>query len=546
MLSGLMQERPLLISSLIEHAARCHPQAEIVSRTSEGPLHRCTYADISRRSRQVANALTALGVAPGERIATLAWNGYRHMELYYGVSGMGAVLHTINPRLFPEQIEYIVRHAEDQFLFFDLGFVPLVEKLAKAVPGVRGFVVMTDRAHLPVCNIPGLLCYEELLGAASDAYDWPQFDEHTASSLCYTSGTTGNPKGVLYSHRSSVLHAWAACAADGLAIGAAETLLLVVPMFHVNAWGMPYAGAMSGARLVMPGPALDGKSVYELLRDERVTLALGVPTVWLMLLQYVDGAGLKPRDELCLRRVVIGGSSAPRAMSEAFANAFGAFVVHAWGMTEMSPVGTVCNLLPKHEGYTLGQRLDIQEKQGRAVYGVEMKIVDDQGKRLPQDGQAAGHLLVRGPWITCGYYRDEGGSIVDADGFFDTGDVATIDSDGYLQITDRSKDVIKSGGEWISSIALENAAVAHPAVAEAAVIGAAHDKWQERPLLVIVRRPGQALTREAMLEFLQGRVANWWIPDDVAFVDELPHTATGKLHKLKLREMFKDYRLPSA
>lgn len=546
MLRGLMQERPLLVSSLIEHAARCHPQAEIISRTSEGPLHRCTYADISRRSRQVANALTALGVAAGERIATLAWNGYRHMELYYGVSGMGAVLHTINPRLFPEQIEYIVRHAEDRFLFFDLGFVPIVEKLAQAVPGVRGFVVMTDRAHRPVCNIPGLLCYEDLLGAASDAYDWPQFDEHTASSLCYTSGTTGNPKGVLYSHRSSVLHAWAACAVDGLAIGVAETLLLVVPMFHVNAWGMPYAGAMSGARLVMPGPALDGKSVYELLRDERVTLALGVPTVWRMLLQHVDDAGLKPRDELCLRRVVIGGSSAPRAMSEAFANTFGAFVVHAWGMTEMSPVGTVCNLLPKHEGYTLEQQLDIQEKQGRAVYGVEMKIVDDQGERLPQDGQAAGHLLVRGPWITSGYYQDEGGGIVDADGFFDTGDVATIDPDGYLQITDRSKDVIKSGGEWISSIALENAAVAHPAVAEAAVIGAAHDKWQERPLLVVVRKPGQALTREAMLEFLQGRVANWWIPDDVAFVDELPHTATGKLHKLRLREMFKDYRLPLA
>jgi len=541
-----MQERPLLVSSLIEHAARCHPQAEIVSRTSEGPLHRCTYADICRRSRQVANALTALGVVPGERIATLAWNGYRHMELYYGVSGMGAVLHTINPRLFPEQIEYIVRHAEDRFLFFDLGFVPIVEKLAQAVPGVRGFVVMTDRAHRPVCNIPGLLCYEDLLGAASDAYDWPQFDEHTASSLCYTSGTTGNPKGVLYSHRSSVLHAWAACAVDGLAIGVAETLLLVVPMFHVNAWGMPYAGAMSGARLVMPGPALDGKSVYELLRDEQVTLALGVPTVWRMLLQHVDGAGLKPRDELCLRRVVIGGSSAPRAMTEAFANTFGAFVVHAWGMTEMSPVGTVCNLLPKHEGYTLEQQLDIQEKQGRAVYGVEMKIVDDDGASLPHDGMASGHLLVRGPWITCGYYRDEGTSPLDAAGFFDTGDVATIDADGYMQITDRSKDVIKSGGEWISSIALENAAIGHPAVAEAAVIGAPHPKWQERPLLIIVRKPAQELTREAMLQFLAGRVAAWWLPDDVAFVEELPHTATGKLHKLKLRERFKDYRLPSA
>jgi acyl-CoA synthetase (AMP-forming)/AMP-acid ligase II len=464
------------------------------------------------------------------------------MELYYGVSGMGAVLHTINPRLFPEQIEYIANHAEDQYLFFDLSFVPLLEKLAVAVPGAR-FIVMTDRAHLPECSIPGLLCYEDLIAGQTGEYAWPQFDETAASSLCYTSGTTGNPKGVLYSHRSSVLHSWAACAVDGLALGAGETALLVVPMFHVNAWGMPYAGAMSGARLVMPGPALDGKSVYDLMRDEKVTLALGVPTVWLMLLQHVDAAGLQPKEELCLRRVVIGGSSAPRAMSECFETRFGAFVVHAWGMTEMSPVGTVCNLLPKHAGCSLEQRLAIQEKQGRAVYGVDMKIVDDDGAPLPRDGRSAGHLLVRGPWITSAYFRDEG-SVLDADGFFDTGDVATIDADGYMQITDRSKDVIKSGGEWISSIALENAAIAHPAVAEAAVIGAPHPKWQERPLLIIVRKPAQELTREAMLQFLAGRVAAWWLPDDVAFVEELPHTATGKLHKLKLRERFKDYRLP--
>lgn len=546
MLKGLMQDRPLLISSLIEHAARLHPRREIVSRTSEGPIHRCTYADIDRRTRQLASALTALGVTPGQRVATLAWNGYRHMELYYGVSGMGAVLHTINPRLFPEQIEYIVNHAEDCLLFFDLGFVGLVESLAGKIPGVRACVVMTDRAHMPECSLPGLLCYEDLIGGRSDAYDWPVLDENVASSLCYTSGTTGNPKGVLYSHRSSVLHSWAACAVDGLAIGAAETVLLVVPMFHVNAWGMPYAGAMSGARLVLPGPALDGASIYGLMRDEQVTLALGVPTVWLMLLQHVDTARLKPRDELCLRRVVIGGSSAPRTMSERFATDFGAFVVHAWGMTEMSPLGTVCNLLPRHAGLTLEERLAIQEKQGRAVYGVEMKLVDDAGVRLPCDGETAGHLLVRGPWVTRGYYRDAGAGLLDPDGFFDTGDVATIDADGYMRITDRSKDVIKSGGEWISSIALENAAVAHPAVAEAAVIGAAHDKWQERPLLIVVRKPGGELTRELMLEFLQGRVASWWIPDDVVFVDQLPHTATGKLHKLKLREMFKDYRLPAA
>ena len=545
MLKGLMQDRPLLISSLIEHAATCHPHGEIVSRTSEGPIHRCTYADIQRRSKQVARALTALGVQPGERVATLAWNGYRHMELYYGVSGMGAVLHTINPRLFPEQIEYIANHAEDQYLFFDLSFVPLLERLAGRLSTVRGFIVMTDRAHLPECSIPGLLCYEDLIAGQTGEYSWPQFDETAASSLCYTSGTTGNPKGVLYSHRSSVLHSWAACAVDGLALGAGETALLVVPMFHVNAWGMPYAGAMSGARLVMPGPALDGKSVYDLMRDEKVTLALGVPTVWLMLLQHVDAAGLQPKEELCLRRVVIGGSSAPRAMSECFETRFGAFVVHAWGMTEMSPVGTVCNLLPKHAGCSLEQRLAIQEKQGRAVYGVDMKIVDDDGAPLPRDGRSAGHLLVRGPWITRAYFRDEG-SILDADGFFDTGDVATIDADGYMQITDRSKDVIKSGGEWISSIALENAAIAHPAVAEAAVIGAPHPKWQERPLLIIVRKPAQELTREAMLQFLAGRVAAWWLPDDVAFVEELPHTATGKLHKLKLRERFKDYHLPGA
>ncbi len=545
MLKGLMQDRPLLISSLIEHAATCHPYGEIVSRTSEGPIHRCTYADIQRRSKQVAQALTALGVQPGERVATLAWNGYRHMELYYGVSGMGAVLHTINPRLFPEQIEYIANHAEDQYLFFDLSFVPLLERLAGRLSTVRGFIVMTDRAHLPECSIPGLLCYEDLIAGQTGEYSWPQFDETAASSLCYTSGTTGNPKGVLYSHRSSVLHSWAACAVDGLALGAGETALLVVPMFHVNAWGMPYAGAMSGARLVMPGPALDGKSVYDLMRDEKVTLALGVPTVWLMLLQHVDAAGLQPKEELCLRRVVIGGSSAPRAMSECFETRFGAFVVHAWGMTEMSPVGTVCNLLPKHAGCSLEQRLAIQEKQGRAVYGVDMKIVDDDGAPLPRDGRSAGHLLVRGPWITSAYFRDEG-SVLDADGFFGTGDVATIDADGYMQITDRSKDVIKSGGEWISSIALENAAIAHPAVAEAAVIGAPHPKWQERPLLIIVRKPAQELTREAMLQFLAGRVAAWWLPDDVAFVEELPHTATGKLHKLKLRERFKDYRLLGA
>ena len=542
---GLMQEGPLLISSLIEHAQRCHPDAEIVSRTVEGPIHRCTYRDVHRRSKQVANALHALGIAPGDRIATLAWNGYRHMELYFGVSGIGAVLHTINPRLFPEQIAYIVNHADDRYVFFDLTFAPLVEKLAPQLKAVEGFVAMTDRAHMPAIAVPNLICYEEWVGAQSAEYAWPAFDENTASSLCYTSGTTGNPKGVLYSHRSTVLHSFAVCTADGLGLSAAESALLVVPMFHVNAWGMPYAGAMCGAKLVLPGPALDGKSVYELMKAERVTLALGVPTVWLMLFAYVDASGVDPRAELAMTRVVIGGSAAPRAMSERFATQFGAYVMHGWGMTEMSPLGTVGHLLPKHRDYNLQQRLDLQEKQGRAIYGVEMKIVDGAGRELPHDGAAFGHLLVRGPWITREYFK-EGKSNLDADGFFDTGDVATIDADGYMHITDRSKDVIKSGGEWISSIALECAAIAHPAVAEAAVIGVSHPKWQERPLLIVVRKPGHDVTREELLGFFDGKVAHWWVPDDVAFVDELPHTATGKLLKLKLREMFKDYRLPDA
>ena len=543
---GLMQDRPLLISTVIEHAAKFHPAAEIVSRTCEGPIHRCTYGDIHRRSKQLANALTALGVKPGERIASLAWNGYRHMEMYFGVSGTGAVLHTINPRLFPEQIDYIANHAEDQYLFFDLTFLPLVEKLAASMKTVKGFVLMTDRTHLPAnTTIPNLRCYEDLLAEQSSDYDWPQFDENTASSLCYTSGTTGNPKGVLYSHRSSLLHSMMASAVDGLGLGANETALLIVPMFHVNAWGMPYAGALCGAKLVMPGPGMDGKNVYDLMRDEKVTLALGVPTVWLMLFQHVDANKLNPKAELSLKRVVIGGSSAPRAMSERFETDFGAFVMHAWGMTEMSPLGTVCNLLPKHRDYDLQQRLDVQAKQGRGIYGVELRITDDEGRILPHDGVAFGHLMVRGPWIVSSYYRGEGGEILDADGFFDTGDVATIDADGYMQITDRSKDVIKSGGEWISSIDLENAAMGHPAVAEAAVIGAAHSKWQERPLLIIVKKPDQALTRESMLQYLEGKIVKWWTPDDVVFVTELPHTATGKLQKMKLREQFKSYRLPT-
>ena len=544
MLKGLMQDRPLLISSLIEHATKFHPAAGIVSRTAEGPIHRCTYADIGRRSKQLANALTALGVKMGDRIGTLAWNGYRHMELYFGVSGMGAVLHTINPRLFPEQIEYIANHAEDQYLFFDITFAPLVERLAPLMKTVKAFVAMTDRQNMPVSNIPNLVCYEELIAAQSDRFDWPVFDETSASSLCYTSGTTGNPKGVLYSHRSTVLHSYAVCAVDGLGISARESALLVVPMFHVNAWGMPYAGAMCGAKLVMPGPALDGKSVYELMRDEEVTVALGVPTVWLMLFNHVRAVNADPRKELRLENVVIGGAAASRAMIETFEQKFGAAVKHAWGMTEMSPIGTVCNYLPKHRDFGEDERIALQTKQGRAIFGVDMRITDDDGKVLPNDGCASGHLQVRGPWITSGYFKGDGGEILDVDGYFDTGDVATIDADGYMQITDRSKDIIKSGGEWISSIELENAAMGHPGIAEAAVIGVSHPKWQERPLLVVVKKEGAELTRDDVLAFLSDKVAKWWIPDDVAFVEQLPHTATGKLQKMTLRGMFKNYRLP--
>jgi fatty-acyl-CoA synthase len=541
---GKMQHEEMLISSLIEHAARNHPEVEIVSRTSEGPLHRTTYGEVARRSRQLANALTRLGVQPGERVGTLAWNGYRHMELYFGVSGMGAVLHTINLRLFPEQLEYIVNHADDQYLFFDIGSAALVEQLAPKLPNVKAFVAMTDRAHMPANAIRDLLCYEDVLAGESEAFAWPALAENQAAALCYTSGTTGNPKGVLYSHRSSVLHAFAACSVDGLGIGRAETVLPVVPMFHVNAWGIPYAGAMCGARLVFPGPRLDGASIYELMCEEQVTLALGVPTVWSMLFRHVEDKGLSPKGELALRSVVIGGSAAPAPMIDTFEETFGATVVHAWGMTELSPLGTVCRLLPKHDALPGAQRMKLQCTQGRAPYGITIKIADAAGRELPRDGAACGHLKVRGPWVAAGYYRDEGGAVLDEDGWFDTGDIATIDPDGYMHITDRAKDVIKSGGEWISSIDLENAAAGHPAVAEAAVIGINHPKWQERPLLVLVTRPGQCVTREAMLAFLEGKVAKWWLPDDVQCVEQLPHTATGKVYKMQLREQFRDYRFP--
>ncbi len=541
---GLMQETPLLISSLIEYSATYHGDTEIVSRTIEGPIHRTNYREVNRRSKRLANALTTLGVQFGDRVATLAWNSYRHLELYYAVSGLGLVLHTINPRLFPEQIDYIVNHAEDRYIFVDLTFVPLLEGLKDKLKSVKGFVVMTDEAHMPKTSLPNVQCYETLLGAQSDQLTWPVFDENTASSLCYTSGTTGNPKGVLYSHRSTVLHSFGVCMADTFGINSGDSILVIVPLFHANAWGIPYGAAMCGAKLVFPGMAMDGKSVFELLRDEGVTVTAGVPTVWLMLFQYLDQH--KDAKLSKLARVVIGGSAAPRAMIQRFHDQFGARTMHAWGMTEMSPIGTIGNLLPKHLDRPFDEQLEVQVKQGRGVYGVDLKITDDEGRELPRDGKAFGNLLVRGPWITSGYFRNDGGQILDPDNWFDTGDVATLDPDGYMQITDRSKDVIKSGGEWISSIDLENEAVGHPAVQEAAVIGVPHPKWQERPLLVVVKKKGGEVSRADLLAYLAPRIAKWWLPDDVVFVDELPHTATGKLLKTKLRERFRDYKLPSA
>ncbi|MGE0423571.1 MAG: 3-(methylthio)propionyl-CoA ligase [Reyranellaceae bacterium] len=541
---GLMQDRPLLISQLIEFAAENHGDTEIVSRRVEGDIHRYTYRDARHRAKQMAEALVGLGIKAGDRIGTLAWNGYRHFELYYAISGMGAVCHTINPRLFPEQIVYIVNHAEDRILFVDANLLPLVEKLAPQFKGVKHIVAMTDRAHLPAgLAIPNLLVYEELIAGKPGTYEWPEFDEKTASSLCYTSGTTGNPKGVLYSHRSTLLHAYGSALPDTLNVSARSVVLPVVPMFHVNAWGLPYSGCLAGAKLVFPGAALDGASLYELYESEKVTHTAGVPTIWLGLLNHMQSKGLKLST---LKYAVVGGSAAPPAMIETFQREFGVEVLHAWGMTEMSPLGTVNTLKHKQLALPADQQLQVRLKQGRAVFGVDMKIVDDKGNDLPRDGKAFGDLLVRGPWIVSRYFRDEGGDPLRAGGWFPTGDVATIDPDGFMQITDRSKDVIKSGGEWISSIDLENAAMAHPGIAEAAVIGVAHPKWDERPLMIVVPRPGANLTREAVLDFLKDKIAKWWMPDDVQFVEAIPHTATGKILKTRLREDFKSYKLPTA
>ncbi len=555
---GLMQDQPLLISSMIEFAARHHGDTEIVSKTVEGSvdgasaLHRYSYADAHARAKRLANALARMGVQPGDRVGTLAWNGYRHFELYFGVSGSAAVLHTINPRLFPEQIVWIANHAEDQVLFFDCSFLALVEQLAPQLATCKQFVLMSDRARMPAAGkpgaaIPNLLCYEDLLAAESSDFNWPVFDENTASSMCYTSGTTGNPKGVLYSHRSTILHAYAAALPDSLNLSARDVVMPVVPMFHANSWSLAYGCPAVGAKLVLPGMALDGKSVYELIEGEGVTFSAGVPTVWQALLGHVESNGLKFH---ALKRTVIGGSACPPAMMRTFGDKYQVEVLHAWGMTELSPLGTVSVLKTKHERASSESQHAILYKQGRGIYGIDMKIVDDDGNELPWDGKAFGDLLVKGAWVTKSYFKGDGGDPLrtDAHGqrWFPTGDVATIDADGYMQITDRSKDVIKSGGEWISSIDLENLAMAHPAVAEAACIAALHPKWDERPLLVVVKKPNQGVTREELLKFFDGKIAKWWTPDDVVFVEGLPHTATGKIQKLKLREQFKGYKLPTA
>jgi acyl-CoA synthetase (AMP-forming)/AMP-acid ligase II len=539
---GLMMDRPLTIASIIEYAASYHGEREIVTRTVEGPIHRYTYGDACLRARKLSQALRRLGVRPGDRVATMAWNTHRHFEVYYGVSGMGAVCHTINPRLFPDQIAYIVDHAADAYLCFDLSFADLVESLAPRLPSVRGYVVLTDEAHMPATKLPGAVAYESLVAAEDGDYRWPDLDEWTASSLCYTSGTTGHPKGVMYTHRSTVLHTMALCMSDNLGFRSRDVVMPVVPMFHANAWGLVYAAPAAGAKLVLPGRDLDGASVHELLDAEAVTFTAGVPTVWLGLLQHLRAHGGNLRH---LERLLGGGSAMPLSMIREIEEDHGVSVLHAWGMTEISPVGSTGQLKASDEAAPAEIRYGRKVTQGRGIFGVEMKIVDADGAELPRDGVAFGDLLVRGPFVCSGYYRGEGGDVLDADGWFRTGDVATIDRDGYMRIVDRSKDVIKSGGEWISSIEIENLAVSHPDVAEACVIAVPHPKWTERPLLLVVRRAGSALDRPAMLAFLRDRVARWWLPDDVVFVDELPHTATGKLMKSALRETYRDHPLPT-
>jgi fatty-acyl-CoA synthase len=539
-MQGLMMDRQLTITSIMEHADNNHPNAEIVSVTCDSPRHRYTYADAFRRTRRLANALIGYGIRPGDRVATFAWNDYRHFELYYGIAGIGAVTHTVNPRLFPDQITYIVNHAEDRLVFVDPLVVPALEKIKDDLPCVEAYVILTDDDNMPDTGLKNAQSYEFFIGSQPDRIDWPELDEKTACCLCYTSGTTGNPKGVLYHHRSMVLHTLIGISTDCFSLSVRDVVMPVVPMFHVNAWGLAYGAPVAGTKLVFPGPKMgDGATLQALIEEEEVTYSAGVPTVWLNLLKYLDETG---RQVDTLKRVVIGGSACPRSIMEEFEERHGVYVNHAWGMTEMSPLGTFNTLKPEMQKLSREEQFAIREKQGRALYGVEMKIVDDENNELPWDGQSTGLLKVRGPFICSDYYNTGGPSDVhDGDGWFSTGDVGSIDAEGYLQITDRSKDVIKSGGEWISSIDLENAAVGHPDVAEAAVIGVPHPKWSERPLLVVVRKEGSEADKEEILDWLKDKVAKWWLPDDVVYVDEIPHTATGKIQKTELRKRFKDH-----
>jgi len=540
---GLIMDQPLLVADIVRHVERFHGDTEVVSRLPDagGAIHRSTYAAVAARARRVGNVMDSLGIAKQGNVGTLAWNTHRHLELYYGVSGAQRVLHTVNPRLFLEQIVWIINHAEDQAVFFDVTFAAIIDGIAKQCPSVKHWVALTSADALPVMQNVTPLAYESLLAAASEQYEWPTFDEREAAALCYTSGTTGNPKGVLYSHRSTILHAMGACMPDVMCLSARDVVLPVVPMFHVNAWGTPYACAMMGAKLVMPGAGLDGASLFELFESEGVTFSAGVPTVWLGLLQHLQKHGLKFATPW---RSVVGGSACPPALMKTFRDDYGVKIHHAWGMSEMSPLGTFNTLKNHHLSLSKDEQFAVEIKQGRPIFGVDLKIVDDAGKELPRDGKAFGDLYVKGPWVVNGYYKLDKSPLVD--GWFPTGDVGTLDADGFLQITDRSKDVIKSGGEWISSIDLENVAMAHPAVQEAAVIGVHHPKWDERPLLVIVKKPGQEPSREELLTHFVGRIAKWWTPDDVVFVTEIPHTATGKISKLQLRQQFKDHKLPSA
>ena len=539
-----MQQTPLLTSSLIEHAGANHASTEIVSRSPDGTLTRSTWGEVARRARRVANMLRRLGVHPGERVATLAWNRTPHLELYFGVTGAGVVLHTVNPRLFTEQIQYILDHAGSGYLFVDPDLLPIAEAVAEKLTQIRGYIVLARRAAIPMTTLGNVLCYEDLLEAESDEYVWPQLDENSASTLCYTSGTTGNPKGVLYSHRSTVLHAFCTVAADAMALSARDSILLATPLFHVNAWGVPFAAAMCGAKLVLPGAQLDGRSIYELMRDERCTFSLGVPTIWFNVMDYIEHhVGVSERGSLALQRILCGGAAAPRALIERLDRLLDVELIQAWGMTETSPLATVCRPLAKHAALHTAERMALRATQGRVLYGIELRIEDDAGRVVPRDGVSTGEVKVRGPWVASGYFKGEDGAAISEEGWFSTGDVARIDADGFLLLTDRSKDVIKSGGEWISSIDLENAAAGHPAVAEAAVIGVSHPKWQERPLLLVRIAAGHSLDRDSMLSYLADKVAKWWLPDDVIFVEQLPHTATGKLLKTQLRQEFRDHLL---